>query len=234
MNRAAALLALAILADCATGRTESGVRVRKTGAAAGWRPKRVILLYPQVSSGAVTAKGETFGTRPLMGSEMAALIHVSVRAQFGAADAGMPEWKDASEDKAARERAALLSTVISREWRATGRPPARAVAELARATQGDAAFIVWIIRYGPSRARLRVKGVDGEVAEAGRASGPDSAGWLNCGLKVALVRFAGSQVAWEAADLVSREADSNSTQEMIAQECVKRILEVFPFRQGRE
>jgi hypothetical protein len=210
---------------CSGGRLKSGVYVRTGGTESQWKPRQIVLLYPAVATNAVETRDVSTGTRPLMGSEMIAVVHVNVRKHLGTP--GPTSWKDASEPGVSRERLALLGTVIQREYNQKGVVPVRILGELYRASGSDAALLVNVFKYGPSGRMLESRGVAGQVRQAGAASSP---GWMNCGVKVTLFNAAQGKVAWEGSYLDSLPAGTAPSQEEMVKDCVAKIMEAFPYR----
>jgi len=216
---------LAGLSACSGGRLKSGVYVRSGGVERPWKPRQILLLYPSVATDAVGTRDIATGTRPLMGSEMIALVHVNIRKFLGTP--GPTRWKDASEPAVSRERLALLGTSIQREYRQRGVLPARVVGELYRASGSDAALMVSVFRYGRSNQKLLLRGVSGDVQKAGGTA--PAGGWLNCGVKVTMIKTAQAAVAWEGCYLDSRPAEDTLSQEEMVRDCVAKIMEAFPY-----
>lgn len=229
-NAAAASLAacLSVAAGCAGGRTASGVISHAGDEGAGWRPRKLGLLFPQLAPDAMpdrAVRGADQGARPLMGGEINAVVHAALRDRLGAAS--RPEVRDLSEAGPGRERMALLTTVLLREYWLNGTLPARPVNELARVSQCDAVLIVSVIKFGRSSKKLMVRNLGGDVRPDAGGQGTDR--WVNCGIKIALVRLSNAQPVWEAAYLESRPDEGNS-QEMVAAACVEKLVAEFPFR----
>lgn len=218
-RRAALLLAAALAAGCA-GTAPEGVLTRGGGGSV--RPKTIGLLYPQVEPGAVGTTGTWPGGRRFMGSEMGAVVHVAAR---GALDrVSRIPVTDLSAQAPVRERVALLTTAIMREYSLNGRVPPPLANELGRVTHLDAALLVSITRFGPSERQLVLRSVAGDA----RASGP-AGGWINCGVACAVVRTPGGELLWEGSAVESLPA-ADHTQEAAAQGCVTRLLAAFPWR----
>lgn len=220
-------IALMLVAGCAGGRTPSGVIAQRGGDAASWWPRKLALLYPQLAPDAMPDREARAGDRTFMGGEINGVVHVALRGRLEAA--AKPEVRDGAAPGPGRERIALLTTVILREYWLNGTLPALPVNELGRVSQCDAVVLVSVIKFGPSLKQLRVKNLDGEVRPAAPGSGEAAPRWLNCGLKVAVVKIASAQPVWEAVYLESRPEAGNS-QEMVAAACVDKLLSEFPFK----
>ncbi len=222
--KVALALAAALLAGCAGSRAKSGVIARLGAGAGGWRPRAVGLAFPQLAPGAMPDRDAAQGTRPFNGAEINAVVHAALKDRLPAV--ARPEVKDLAAPGPARERMALLTTVILREYWLNGTLPPRPVAELGRVSECDAVLVVSVVKFGASAKRLAVNGLDGGVSARG---GGEAARWLNCGLKVALVKIAGGEPVWEAAYLESRP-DAGNSQESVAAAAVAAVLDEFPFR----
>jgi len=217
---------LAGLSSCQGGRLKSGVYVRTDGMEGPWKPRQIVLLYPAVATGAVEARDVSIGTRPLMGSEIIAVVHVNMRKHLG--EPGPTSWKDASEPSVTRERLALLGTVIQREYNQKGVVPARVLAELYRASGSDAALLAYVFKYGRSGRKLETRGLTGSVRDAGGTA--SDAGYLNCGVRVTMFNTAQAKVAWEGSYLESLPAGDAGSQEEMVKDCVAKIMKAFPYR----
>jgi len=184
------------------------------------------MLFPQLAPGSMPDRAAVGSDRPFMGSEINAVVHAALRKALEATAGG--EVHDLSATAPARERMALLATVILREYWLNGTIPPKPVGELGRVSQCDAVLVVSVIKFGPSLRPLMVKNLGGDIRTDGSRSGAGGR-WLNCGVKIALVKVATAMPVWEAAYLESRPDDGN-TQEMVAAACVEKLLDEYPYK----
>ncbi len=219
--RWAALLALAgWLAACA-GAGPAGVLTR---GGSGAKPRSLGLLYPQIEAGALMVRGEWPGGRRFMGSEILAVVHAAIRGNFNSHAA--PEWRDLAEEKTGRERIALLTTAMLREYTLNGTIPVRLANELGRVAHVDAVVLVSIARFGPSDRQMVLHSLAGDARPTGAAG---AGSWINCGVVCAVVKTPGGQLLWEGGALESVPSTAGTT-EAAAQSCVTRLMSAFPWR----
>ena len=229
-SRVVSFLVVAVLlvqaGGCAGGRTQSGV-IARTDLDGSWKPRKLGLLYAQLAPDSMPDREAGSGARPFMGGEINAVVHVALRTRLEAL--AKPELRDCSAPGPARERMALLTTVILREYWLNGTLPARPVNELGRVSGCDVVLLVSVIKFGPSTTPLTVRNLGGEIRPAAPPPGQGGGRWLNCGLKLAVVKVASASPVWEAAYLESVPADG-TTQEAVAASCADKLLSEFPFK----
>jgi hypothetical protein len=166
-----------------------------------------------------------------MASEVAAVVHVRMLEEMESRCA--PEWKDLAAEKKAKERMALLSSVIHRDWSLSGQITVRLAGELGRASGQEACLLVSVTRFGPSPSKLELRSLSGVVKAAPSAEPAKS--WINCGVKLVAFRTPGGQVLWEAGGLASLPvtgpgpAGPGATQEAAVARVVADLMGAFPW-----
>lgn len=221
----AALLLLCAAGGCGGARVAPGVFANRPDSGAA--PRHLGLLYPQVEAGAVGREGAWPQDRTFMASEIAAVVHVRMVEEMQRHCAR--DWKDLAQEKTAKERMALLSSVIHRDYSLSGMITVRIANELGRASGQDACLTVSVTRFGPSPEKLELRSMSGVVKPV---KSPEPAGsWINCGVKLVVFRTPGGQVLWEAAGLASLPVGAEgSTQEAAAARVVADLMAAFPWR----
>ena len=88
-----------------------------------------------------------------------------------------------------------------------------------------------VVTFSGEVRPVRGTGADrrsGSAAAVGEGGGE----WLNCGVRITLLRLANAKVAWEASYLESRRRTKALTQETLARDCVKKLMHEFPYRRN--
>ncbi|MEK7476451.1 MAG: hypothetical protein AAB152_12580 [Candidatus Coatesbacteria bacterium] len=223
------ILLFLVTGGCGGARVAPGVFA--TAHDTGTPPRHLGLLFPQVEAGAAGRVGAWPGGRAFMASEVAAVVHVRMLEEMERRCA--PDWKDLAAEKKAKERMALLSSVIHRDWSLSGQITVRLAGELGRASGQDACLLVSVTRFGPSPSKLELKSLSGVIKPG--TTGETAASWINCGVKLVVFRTPGGQVLWEAGGLASLPVTGpgpdgvGTTQEAAVARVVADLMRAFPW-----
>jgi hypothetical protein len=229
VKRLAVLLSLLMMAGCAgPGGRQGLIATANPGAAPGWTPMKVLVLFPQVEPGAVSATQSAFrDVRPLMGAEMSAVAHAALKECLKAGRGAA--WKDMAAEMKGNPRASFLAASIAQDFWANGAPDPRSSAQLGALASTDGLLIVTVFRYGPGRERLGFKDTTGAVVPDPDPKTPAGTTWVSTGLRMALVQASGGGVVWRGTSLDSRRAGGNRPQEDSVEAAMEKLVGALPY-----